>query len=377
MFMGPILILGSPEAASIAEKLAVKHASMTTANVLVSDGLSNAIPTRVKIGPNFCVMELPNQQIVEVRANRVRFYDKIFNQVAETKPPSTLKIPDAAPSVAIIHRDALAWLVDSQQRKTFFNEIKRDPRWLLRPNSLVLVDIKRKSLSQVMYDNSLRVVEIKLSLNNKVISDWKYRYVSDQEVSMIPSSAKTVRGLSQRPALSAKSKGDAVLLAQKVWRSVSRLENRTITQTNDEGTFTLSVRPNLMSEKGPKGSWTLANSTLTITPNKGPQKIFSQKSAKFVDGIRASGMDVSPFAWYFLNRKLPYLDIFDGSDLIEVEGKGALNGKPVSILKIQRSPNRIRMYVDPDSGDLGMISSDSLDAKGNVVNSSRIRIIYR
>ena len=96
-----------------------------------------------------------------------------------------------------------------------------------------------------------------------------------------------------------------------------------------------------------------------------------------MDGIRASGMDVSPFAWYFLNRKLPYLDIFDGSDLIEVEGKGALNGKPVSILKIQRSPNRIRMYVDPDSGDLGMISSDSLDAKGNVVNSSRIRIIYR
>ena len=48
MFMVPILILGSPEAASIAEKLAVKHARMTTANVLVSEGLSNAIPTRVR-----------------------------------------------------------------------------------------------------------------------------------------------------------------------------------------------------------------------------------------------------------------------------------------------------------------------------------------
>jgi len=376
-FVSVVILLGTPEAIAIADRLATKHNNMTSAAVFVSDGLSRAIPTKLRLQPGVCTLAMPNQQIVEIRPTTVRFFDEIFNQVASTKPAKPLKIPDASPSVAVVQREPLSWLVDAKQRNTFFTEIKRDPRWTVKANALVLAEPKKKTKSEVIFDTSFRVVEIRLTMNNKVITDWKYRYVSDKDVPAIPKTAKAVLGLPSRPSLPAKTNGQAVLLAQKVWRSVSRLENRTVTQTNDEGTYHLTLKSSGISEKGPKGSWTLVGMTLTINPNKGATKTMKGTSSKFLDALRAAGVDASPFAWYVLNRKVPYLDIFDQSELIDLEGQGSFGGKTLSILSLKRRSNRIRMYIDPKSGDLTMISSDALDLGGNVISSSRMKISYQ
>lgn len=371
-----VVLLPSPEAASIAAKLAAKHNSLTTAGVLVSDGLSPAIPTKLRLKPGICSLAMPNQQIVEMRASSVRFYDEIFNQVAAVKPQKPLKVPDSCPSVAVVHREPLAWLVDAKQRNTFFTEIKRDPRWMVKGSSLVLYDAKKKVRSEVQFDNSFRVVEIKLSMNNKTITDWRYRYVADKDIPGIPTSAREVKGLPSRPNLPSKTDGKAVLLAQKVWRSVSRLEGRTVVQTNEDGTFQTTFKHGSISEKGPKGSWTLTETSLVIEPNSGLRKTVT---SKFIDGLRAAGLSASPIAWYVLNRKVPYLDVFDQSEIIEIEKNVSLvlNGKSQAILSLRRRSNRIRMYIDPDSGDLGMISSDALDQSGNVISSSRMKVSYR
>ncbi len=378
MIVIPILVLhGSQEAAAIAAKMAARHEKMTSAAVFVSDGLTNVLPTKLRFTKQGCIVAMPNQQIVEMRPLNVRFYDQIFGQVASAKPRETLKIPDSAPDVAIVHREPMSWLVEAQQRKEFFAEIRQDPRWILKSNELVLVDAKKKVRSEVIFDNTYRVVEIKLSMNGKVITDWKYRYVSDKDVPSIPQGAKQVKGLPPRPAMPNGTKSDAVILAQKVWRSVSHLENRTIVQSNNDGEYSLLIKNGGFSETGPNGSWKLTGTALKILPKSKPEVNLKADARKLIDTLQTHGMTPSPFAWYFLNRKLPYLEMFDHCDAIQVEGTGSFDGKSMTILQIRRNTTRVRMYVDAKSGDIAMISSDAKDAQGNVVNASRLKITYR
>lgn len=378
MIVIPILVLhGSPEAAAIAAKMAARHDKMTSAAVLVSDGLTNVLATKIRFTKEGCIVAMPNQQIVEVRPQNVRFYDQIFGQVASAKPRQSLKIPDAASSVAIVHQEPLSWLVESDQRKTFFAEIRQDPRWTLKANSLVLVDAKKKIRSEVLFDTTFRVVEIRLAMNGKVITDWKYRYVTDKEIPSIPAGAKQVKGLPPRPAMPNGTKGDAVILAQKVWRSVSHLENRTIHLSNNDGQYTFLIKNGEFNETGPGGSWKLSGNALKISPKSKAEVNLKVDARKIIDTLLTHGITPSPFAWYFLNRKLPYLEMFDHCDAIQVEGVGSFDGKPLTILQIRRSTTRVRMYVDAKTGDIAMISSDARDASGNVVNASRLTITYR
>ncbi|MBS1728979.1 MAG: hypothetical protein JST51_19845 [Armatimonadetes bacterium] len=378
LLLSPVPLPPTSEAASIANKLEAAHNKMTTAAVFVSDGLSAAIPSKLYMSPSYCVLAMPNQQIVELHTTEVKFFDQLFNQVASMKPQKPLKIPESSSSVAIVQREPLAWLVDSVQRNQFFTEVKRDPRWSVGAGKLVLNDAKKKIHSEVVFDSKYHVTQIKMSLNNKTLTDWRYRYVAGNEIPGIPKTAREVKGLSPRPAIPAKTQAPAVETAQKLWRSVSRLENRTVIQANNDGTYELTFHPGEIRETGPEGSWTLRGTTLDIKPNKGKSLTLKGESGKFLEGLRSAGITASPFAWYILNRKLPYLDVFDGCQTLELEGTGSFEGKTMSILSVKRPGSRVRLYVDPTTGDLDMVSSDAVDAKtGEVISSSRMKITYR
>ena len=378
MSLIPLIVLAaSPEAVSIATKIEAAHLRMQTASVLVSDGLSKAIPTRVRLANGLCTLAMPNQQIVEVRPTEIKFYDQIFNQVTSVKSAKPAKVPDSASRVALVQREPLAWLVESEQKKEFFNEIKRDPRWKVLGRSLVFIDTKRNAHSEVHFDNNYRVTDIKLTVNSKPISYWKYRYVSDSDIPKIPAAARVVMGLPARPAMPSKTDGKSVLLAQSIWRAMSRLEGRKITQVADDGTYQLVYGGGKMSESGPKGSWSVTGTTLTIKPKSGASKTVTGKTDKFLDALRTEGMYASPIARYILNRKIPFLDLFDRTDDIKrVDGLGKIDGKSLSVLSMQRAAIKIRMYVDSKTGDLAMVSSDALDSRGNITSGSRLKISY-
>ncbi len=379
MNLVPIFVLvASPEAVTITNRIENAHAKLTSVSVLVSDGLTNVIPTKIKIAPGICSLEMPNQQIVEVKANEIRFYDEIFNQVATLKNPKEVKVPDAAAKVAIVQRDPIAWLLDSAQKKGFFADMKKDKRWQVNGNMLLLPDAKRKSMSEIHFDNTYRVTEIKLRMNNKTVYDWKYQFVGDGAVPKIPATAKSVRGLDPRPAMPAKTDGRTVMFAQKIWRSISRLEGRKITQETDDATYSLTYGKGKIAESGPKGSWSLLNTTMTVSPKNGQTKSYSGATDRFLDILRTRGVDSSPMARYLLNRKIPFLDMFERAEEVKlVDGAGNIGGKKLSVISVRRAGIRIRLYADPTSGDLAMVSSDSQDAVGNIVSGTRLKIKYR
>ena len=373
-----IVLVATPESVTIAGRIEAAHAKMVKAAVLVSDGLSNAVPTKIKITPGVCVLQMPNQQIVEVKANEIRFYDEIFNQVASLKVAKAAKVPDSAAAVAIVQREPIFWLLDSGQKKKFFSDMKKDKRWQLRGRLLLLLDPKRKSLSEVHFDNNYRVTEIKLRINNRTFYDWKYEYVGDGAVPSIPGSAKAVKGLVPRPSIPQKTDGRTVLFSQKVWRSISRLEGRNITQVADDGTYNLILGKGKLAESGPKGSWSITDTTIVVTPKKGAAKSYVGGADKFLDILRNRGIEASPMARYLLNRKIPFLDMFDRTDEVKlVDGVGNIDGRKLSVISIRRAGIRIRLYADPNSGDLAMVSSDSQDSTGNFVSGSRLKITYR
>ena len=372
-----IVLVATPEATSIAGRMEKAHLGMKTASVLVSDGLSGAIPTRVRIANGVCLLAMPNQQIVEVKPNEIRFYDQIFNQVAVLKNAKPAKVPDSAARVAIVQQEAIAWLVDGTQKKDFFAEVKKDNRWRVVGRSIVLIDSKRNIHSEIFFDNYYRVTDIKLTIGKKGISYWKYKYVSDSDIPHIPIEARLVRGLPPRPTIPVKTDGKTVKLAQSIWRSMSRLEGRKITEVADDGTYQLTFGSGKLSESGPKGSWSVSNTTLVINPKSGASKTIYGKADMFLDALRAKGLYASPIARYVLNRKIPFLDMFDKTDEVKlIEGIGKIDGRTLSVISMKRGAIRVRMYVDPKSGDLAMVSSDALDSNGNSVSGSRLKLSY-
>ena len=379
MNLVPFIVLGAtPEAAAITARVEATHQKLMKAAVLVSDGQTNAIPTKLSFEPGVCTLRMPLQQIAEVKPNQIRFYDEIFNQVATLKNPKPVKVPDYGSDVAIIHRDAITWLLDSNQKKSFFSEMKKDPRWQVAGSSLMLLDTKRNTLSQVRFDNFYRVTEIKVSVGTRVLSDWKYRYLDAGMAVKIPDSAKVVKGLPPHPSFPQKTDGKTVLLAQKVWRALSRLEGRSITEVTEDGTFKMSYGKGIISESGPKGSWTLTGTHMVMTPKSGASKTFDGGSDRMLDNLRSRGIYASPIARYILNRKIPFLDMFDRNDEVKlVDGIGNIDGKSLSVISMKRAGIRIRMYVDLKSGELAMVSSDAKDTAGNVVSGSRLKITYR
>jgi hypothetical protein len=332
----------------------------------------------MSFSPSACRLEMPNQQIAEVRANEVRFYDEIFNQVASIKNPKPIKIPDAGSKVAIVQQAPIAWLLDSAQRSEFFQELKKDPRWKVKGSSLVLSDPKKKTLSEVQFDNGFRVTRIRLSISNKTVSDWRYRYVSESDIPTIPVAAKVVKGLPPRPGIPAKTDGKTVLFAQKIWRAMSRLEGKTLTQTTEEGSFVLSYGKGRMAESGPKGSWTMADTHMVVTPKNGTPRSFDGGSDRFLDVLRSKGIFVSPIARYVVNRQIPFLDMFDRTDEVKlINGVLKMDGQDLAVLSVKRSGIHIRMYVDPKTGLIAKVGSDATDTAGNRISGTQLRIKYQ
>ncbi len=375
----PFLVLvATPEAVTIANRLQSSHTKMTRAAVFAWDGLSNAIPTKISFSETACRLEMPNQQIAEVKPNEIRFYDEIFNQVATLKNQKQLKLPDAGVKVAIVQRDPISWLLETSQRTEFFKEIKQDPRWKIRGSSLVLTDPKKNSLSEVHFDNSYRVTRIKLSISNRALSDWRYRYVSEAEIPAIPATAKVVKGLAPRPSIPQKTDGKTVLFAQKIWRTMSRLEGKKITQISDEGTFQTMYGSGKISESGPKGSWTIGGTRLVVTPIGGSQKSIDGKTDKFLETLRGKGIFVSPIARYIINRQIPFLDMFDRTDEVKlINGMVNIDGKNLSVVSMKKAGIHIRLYVDPKTGQVAKVSSDATDLAGNLVSGTQLKIRYQ
>ncbi|MEI8283299.1 MAG: hypothetical protein WCG75_12900, partial [Armatimonadota bacterium] len=373
-----IIFVATPEAATITARIEATHAKMTKASVMVSDGLTNVIPTKIKFSPGICTLEMPNLQIVEVKPNAIRFYDELLNQVATLNNKKPAKVPDSASKVAIVQQEPIAWLVDSAQKKAFFAEMKQDKRWQVRGSLLILLDPKRKTLSEVHFDNSYRVTEIKLRMNDRPVYDWKYLYASEGSIPSIPATASAVKGLNPRPSIPPKTDGPTVLYSQKVWRFLSRMDGKKISQSTEEGTYSLSFGKGKISESGPNGSWSLADRSLVINPKSGSSKTYKGGADKALDLLKSRNMYASPIARYVLNRKIPFLDMFDRTDEVKlVNGIGNIDGKNLSVISMKRAGIRIRMYADPQSGEVDMISSDAQDSKGNFVSGTRLKIKYQ
>jgi hypothetical protein len=373
-----MVMLITPEAVTIANRIEASHLKMSKVGVYVSDGASNAVPTKISFSSTSCRLEMPNQQIADLNAKEIRFYDEIFNQVAVLKNSKTAKMPDEGQKVAIVHREPIAWLLSSTQRAGFFKDLRSDSRWKVIGSSLMLFEPKKNILSEIHFDNSYRVTQIRLRIGNQTLSDWKYRYVNATDVPMIPAGAKVVKGLPPRPTIPSKTDGKSVLFAQKIWRSISRLDGRKIAQTSDEGTYMLTFGKGKLAESGPKGSWVLANTQLVVSPKNGETKTYNGGSDKFLDILRSKGIYTSPISRYVLNRKIPFLDMFDRTDEVKLlTGLVKMDGKSLSILSLKKAGVHIRMYVDPKTGDLAKISSDAIDSAGKTVMGSQLKISYQ
>jgi hypothetical protein len=285
-------------------------------------------------------------------------------------------MPDAAASVAMVQREPITWFVDTVQRKEFFTELKRDPRWTVKGTSLLLVDAKKKLRSEVHFDSNYRVTNIKLSMNSKVMTDWKYRYVAETDIPPIPATAKNVKGLPQRPAMPAATKGQAVLLAQKVWRFLSRLEGKTIIQQTDENTYTTTLGKGQMSEKNGQISWTVNDTNLKMNL-KGGQKTAKGGGDQLLNVLRSNSIDPSPVARYVMGRKIPFLDLFDRTNEVMIDGIVSVDGKPKTLMTLKRPGVKIRMYVDEKTGELAMISSDAQAFVGEGGGTSKLKLSYR
>lgn len=378
MSFAPLMVLlVTPEAVTIAKRIETAHQKLANVGVYVSDSASNAVPTKVSFSPTSCRLGMPNQQIAELSSSEIRFFDEIFNQVAIVKNSKPAKMPDEGQKVAIVHREPIAWLLGSAQRSSFFKDLKSDNRWRVIGSSLMLFEPKRNVLSEIHFDNSYRVTQIKLKVGNQTLSNWNFRYVSSSEVPVIPAGAKVVKGLAPRPTIPSKTDGKSVLFAQKVWRSISRLDGRKIVQTSDDGTYQLTYGKGKLSETGPKGSWTLANTQLVVSPKGGGSKTYNGGTDKFLDVLRTKGIYASPISRYVLNRKIPFLDMFDRTSEVKLlTGLVKMDGKSLSILSLKKAGVHIRMYVDPKTGDLAKISSDAIDSSGKTVMGSQLKINY-
>lgn len=371
-----VVLLKSSEAVTIATRIEAAHQRMAKGGILISDGLTNIIPTKLKLGQGACILALPNQQIVEVKANNIRFFDQIFNQVASVKPAKTLKVPDSAASVAMVQREPITWFVDSAQRKEFFTEVKRDPRWTVKGTSLLLVDAKKKLRSEVHFDSSYRVTNIKLVMNSKTLTDWRYRYVAETEVPPIPATAKAVKGLPQRPAMPTATKGPAILLSQKIWRFLSRLEGKTIVQETEEETYTTTLSKGQLVEKNGQISWSVNDTKLKMNLKSGP-KTATGGGDQLLNVLRGNSIDPSPVARYVMGRRIPFLDLFDRTSEVVVDGIVSVDGKPKTLLTLKRPGAKIRMYVDEKTGEIAMISSDTQAFVGEGGGTSKLKLSYR
>jgi hypothetical protein len=356
---------------AVLKQVIAKHIGQTSAAVFVREGNSKALPIKVSFSPKGGRAWLPNQTIVESNSTRMRFYDDIFGQVASSEARTVAHPERDLISASVVHRGAMAFLIDDAIKKEFLADIAKLSGWKLSGRTLKTTD-KRKGTTAIQFDTQNRITRVTVTVNKKNILDNMFEYVTDVKVPQIPTTAKVRAALQARPQIPISTGPGALNTTFAVWRSMSRLGTTTISQKTDSASYQTSVAPGRISESGGARPWSYADRKLTFD---GTSKTVS--TAMALDNLKSKGIYVSPLTRYLMNGQIPFLDIFDRSNKIVDGSSIAVDGKMARILKIERTGNRLRVYADAKTNRIVLVANETKDSRGNWVTTSRLKLSYR
>lgn len=369
--MIPTFLLVQADANAVLKQVIAKHISMTSASAFVREGNSRALPVKVSFSPKGGRAWLPNQTIVESSATRMRFYDDIFGQVANSDPRTVAHPERDLIASAIVHREAMAFLIDDSIKKEFLNDISKISGWKLSGSSLKAVD-KRKATTTIQFDAQKRITRVSVSMNKRTILDNMIEYVAESSIPAIPTTAKVRPALQPRPQVPISTSPNVMTNVFAVWRAMSRLGTSTVTQSTDAHTYVTSFGSGRISESGGAKPWKFESGKLSVGGSTKPVS-----SAMALDNLKGVGVDVSPISRYLMNGQIPFLDIFNRADKIGDGPSISVDGKMARIINVERSGNRIRLYSDTATNRVVMLSNETRDARGNWTTASRLRLSYR
>lgn len=314
---------------------------------------------------------MPNQTIVEASATKMRFYDDIFGQVATAEARTAAHPEKDLVASAVVHRGAMAFLIDDGIKKDFLTTVSKIPGWKLAGRTLKATD-RNKGVTMIQFDSQNRITRLTVTQNKKPILDNIFEHVSDSQVPRIPSTAKVKPALQARPQVPITTSPKIMISVFAVWRSMSRLGAGSVKQVSDSGKFETQFGPGMISEKGGAKPWSFSGGKLTVS---GSTKPVSASMA--LDNLKAIGVYVSPISRYLMNGQIPFLDIFNRADKISDGPSISVDGKMSKIINLERSGNRIRLYADAASNRIVMVSNETRDRRGNWITASRLKLIYR
>lgn len=365
------LFTAHADANTVLKQVMAKHIGLNAASVFVREGNSKALPIKVKFSPAGGRAWLPNQTIVEASSTRMRFYDDIFGQVANSEARTAAHPERDLVAAAVVHRGAMAFLIDDGIKKDFLNNIVKIPGWKLNGRTLKAAD-RNKGLTTIQFDSQNRITRVTVSINKKSVLDNIFEYVSDAQIPTIPSTAKLKPALQARPQIPITTSPKIMISVFSVWRSMSRLGTGSVRQISDSGSYLTQFGPGKISETGGAKPWSFASGKLTVAGSTKPVS-----AAMALDNLKSKGVYVSPIARYIMNGQIPFLDIFNRADRISDGPSISIDGKMAKIISLERSGNRIRLYADASTSRIVMVSNETKDRRGNWTTASRLRLSYR
>lgn len=316
-------------------------------------------------------MWLPNQTMVEASASKMRFYDDLFGQVAST-PGRTAAHPERdLISASIVHREAMAFLIDSEIKKDVLSDIQKISNWKFDGKTF-RAEAKGKGTTLIEIDSKQRITRFKVVLNKIAQIENIYTYVDDTKVPFIPATAKVKQALQPRPEFPKTVSPKAVSICHNTWRAMSRLGSGSVKQVSDTASYETTYGVGAVTEKGGAKPWSYSNSILSFGGKT--QKV---SSAMALDNLKSGGVFVSPMSRYLMNGQIPFLDLYSRPDAIVDGGSMSVDGKMANILNISRSGNRIRIFSDAATGKILLVSNEARDSKGNWLTASRLKLTYR
>ncbi len=362
------LILASGDATLAA--VAKSFINLKSASAFVQDATTAFMPIKVTFSPAGGRMWMPNNIQMEVSKSETRFYDELFNQVAKAPTKNTAHPERELISSSITHRSAMGFLIDSDLRRQFMQDLQKNKGWQLSGNKLIL-DQKPKGRTEVTYDGEKRITSVKV-ISGKIKSiDFRFQYVDTAKVPVIPTTAKPRDGLTARPELPPNTPPDTLMLCRRIWTAMSRLDGSTVQQKSDRANFTTRYEGGGLVESGAKQGWSYQSGTLKI--GGAGQKM---GPAQAIDALSKKGIDVSSLSRYVLNKQVPFLEFFNRPIKVWEGGKITTDGRPYTILNIDRAGTRIRLFVHQKTNRIEILSAESVDSKGTRLTTSRMRLSY-
>jgi hypothetical protein len=360
----------------IFDRISAAHLRMKSADVSVVS-VSNAPQPAITVSmsPAGLRMLLPNRQVVSLLGSKIAFYESIFDeQTSQAIPPKVAKV-GAFIATATFHREAITFLLDPLARREVIKDFRKDKNWKVSGNSVQLINPKSKLETLVSFDASYRVTRIKSTVRKSNLIDWRYAY-DVKPVPNIPANAVSVKGFVDRPVLPTKIKTPALETVYQMWASMARFRRGTVNQDLSGQKFVTIFGQNSLEERSKSGFWSLKNGVLEINAPKRKSQKLKGKISDFQTAIARSGIQVSPFARYSMNRSIPYLDIFRSATAVDLDGALKVDSVNCKILKLTCPSSSVRMYVGQGDGRLYMVSSDIRDAQ-KTIQGARLKITYR